>query len=364
MVSLTIGLLVLCVCGPFLRPSYTAPIQEEDNNNERSFKRELELFTNEIEDEWEQDDNEYLSRRELQEANEREKKLWNNNLNKNYLSNEDDKRWLDIDTPRNGVSKQERSPNDDDELPKNGELFQEDIVMDDYVRAVFNGEAEKRDAVSLDTYRWPNRIFHYEFDPKIDHMSRKVIECAMKEYHKYTCIRFEEKAPGDGIKDYVRFISNGSSCYSNVGRRGGRQDVSIGYGCLRVGTPIHEMMHVLGFFHEMARPDRDENVVIHWNEIKPNLKHNFRKISDWLDLKLIGYNFNSVMQYSNYAFSATGARTITAINDPELKFGQRCGFSVGDVVEVNKLYKCPEYNKRWESVSHGTELCAKCEINK
>ena len=58
------------------------------------------------------------------------------------------------------------------------------------------------------------------------------------------------------------------SCYSNVGRRGGRQDVSIGYGCLRKGTPIHEMMHVLGFFHEMARPDRDDNVDIHWENIK------------------------------------------------------------------------------------------------
>ena len=26
-------------------------------------------------------------------------------------------------------------------------------------------------------------------------------------------------------------------------------------------------MHVLGFFHEMARPDRDESVKIHWENI-------------------------------------------------------------------------------------------------
>jgi astacin len=58
------------------------------------------------------------------------------------------------------------------------------------------------------------------------------------------------------------------SCYSNVGRRGGRQDVSIGYGCLRLGTPIHEIKHVLGFFHEMARPDRDQSVEIHWENIE------------------------------------------------------------------------------------------------
>lgn len=64
------------------------------------------------------------------------------------------------------------------------------------------------------------------------------------------------------------------SCYSNVGRRGGRQIVSIGLGCLRLGTPIHEIMHVLGFFHEMARPDRDETVKIHWENIKPSRRFN------------------------------------------------------------------------------------------
>lgn len=70
-------------------------------------------------------------------------------------------------------------------------------------------------------------------------------------------------------------------CYSNVGRRHGMQKVSIGSGCYRVGTPIHELMHVLGFFHEMARPDRDESVVIHWENIKEGIP--------WV----ISENFNS-----------------------------------------------------------------------
>ena len=38
-----------------------------DNRNQRSYKRELELFANEVQDSWEHDDNEYLSRREQQE---------------------------------------------------------------------------------------------------------------------------------------------------------------------------------------------------------------------------------------------------------------------------------------------------------
>jgi hypothetical protein len=49
-------------------------------------------------------------------------------------------------------------------------MFQEDIVMDDYVRDVFNGEAQKRDAVSLEKYHWPTRTVHYVFDRDIGNM--------------------------------------------------------------------------------------------------------------------------------------------------------------------------------------------------
>ena len=63
------------------------------------------------------------------------------------------------------------------------------------------------------------------------------------------------------------------------------------------------------------------------------------------------------MEYSNDAFSKNGEHTITAIGDPERKFGQRCGFSIGDIREVNKLYKCPEYNKRFSQKDLTEVLC-------
>jgi len=33
------------------------------------------------------------------------------------------------------------------------------------------------------------------------------------------------------------------------------------------GVAIHEIMHVLGFFHEHVRKDRDKYVSIDWNSI-------------------------------------------------------------------------------------------------
>ena len=46
------------------------------------------------------------------------------------------------------------------------------------------------------------------------------------------------------------------------------------------------------------------------------------------------------MHYRNDAFTKNGFDTIVAKNEPNLKFGQRIKFSVGDVQEINRLYNC------------------------
>lgn len=59
-------------------------------------------------------------------------------------------------------------------------------------------------------------------------------------------------------------------CCSYVGRRGnGPQAISIGKNCDKFGIVVHELGHVIGFWHEHTRPDRDNHVTIIRENIQP-----------------------------------------------------------------------------------------------
>ena len=61
-------------------------------------------------------------------------------------------------------------------------------------------------------------------------------------------------------------------CYSWVGKQTREQRISIGRGCERMGTVVHEILHALGFFHEQSRLDRDDYVTINYQNIVPSRK--------------------------------------------------------------------------------------------
>ena len=107
------------------------------------------------------------------------------------------------------------------------------------------------------------------------------------------CVRFVERS---NETEYI-YITRGIACNSNVGRDGGRQIVSFMRGCLeKIGAIQHEFLHVLGFYHEHSRADRDDYIWINWGNIRPPAIEDF-KIQTDADSLGLPYDYNSVLHY-------------------------------------------------------------------
>lgn len=168
-----------------------------------------------------------------------------------------------------------------------------------------------------------------------------LIERAINEYHRRTCIRFVPRVGHE--PDFISIESGSSGCWSSVGRIGGKQVVNLqAPGCVtKIGTVIHEFLHVLGFLHEQNREERDRFVTIKTANIKPGYEVNFDKAKKGETSGFgVPYDYGSVMHYSASAFSKNNMATIEAKMKNNDKMGQREGFSIKDVEKVNRMYNC------------------------
>ncbi|KAL3998580.1 Astacin (Peptidase M12A) family protein [Acanthocheilonema viteae] len=193
-------------------------------------------------------------------------------------------------------------------------------------------------AVRQKTLLWPKGRVPYFISAAYPNISKLIILEAFKEFHLTTCIQFIPKRQFD--YNYI-YIAPYDGCYSMVGNNGGRQIVSLGDGCLKKGIVIHELMHVIGFFHEQNRPDRDLYVNILWENVKPSLIEQFDKYSPTIIDNLGSpYDYDSVTHYAAGAFSKNNRPTIIP-KSSIIRIGQRRGLSPTDIWKVNKLYNCP-----------------------
>ncbi|KAE9550065.1 hypothetical protein FO519_006729 [Halicephalobus sp. NKZ332] len=191
---------------------------------------------------------------------------------------------------------------------------------------------------------WKDGIIPYEMDDAFTQGEVRLIERAFNSYKRRTCIRFKERVDET---DYL-YITKGFGCYSQVGRTGGKQELSLGRGCLFHEIIVHELMHSLGFWHEHSRIDRDEHIKIRWENILPGMKSQFDIISGALqDTQGENYDYRSIMHYDSTAFSRNGQNTIeTMIDGFTNVIGTATDLSDMDVIKINKLYKCFKKNEK------------------
>ncbi|KAK7505535.1 hypothetical protein BaRGS_00003280 [Batillaria attramentaria] len=212
---------------------------------------------------------------------------------------------------------------------------------------------KRRKAVVQDFYKWDQNIVPYEFAEDFPEDYRETVLDAMQFWQRSTCLSFvpfsDSVTKYLGHSDRVLFTL-GEGCQSSIGRNGiGEQTTEIAEHCNEFGSVAHELGHVLGFYHEQSRPDRDEHVTILRDNIRKGRQHNFLKYSANEITTSEPYDIGSVMHYGPTYFSKDGSSLTIDTADESFRavMGQRNAPSFVDVKTANDMYRCASACEHW-----------------
>lgn len=231
----------------------------------------------------------------------------------------------------------------------------------EHPRLTTNTALKERDYFNL----WPKRVkdvtvIPYEFSKGVfNHAEQSVITKAMQDLARQVrVVRFVPRSSVASKKknrNYLQFTadeihrdgvvsSDDIDCWSHVGWQGEdgtshNNVINLGEDfCISTGPVWHLLLHTLGMWHTPSRWDRDDYVIVVWENIIPGREYNFRKrIHD--DTTLLGFpyfDYGSIMNQDNDFYSKNGNDTMVA---PE-PCGQLNHLSAGDVMWVRLLYQC------------------------
>jgi uncharacterized protein (TIGR02145 family) len=221
----------------------------------------------------------------------------------------------------------------------NGEyVFQGDIILTE--EQLFHSDTLKgAGSFAFLTKRWPNRMVYYLIDNTISDPS-KILE-AISEIEKNTSIRFY---PHNSESHYIKFVlGDGYGSYTGMSRIPLGQKIILKKELVK-GNILHEICHALGMIHEQSRWDRDDYVIVKYDNIFKDEWHNFEKIRN--DFQTGFFDFSSRMLYSSKTSDASFAidpkKPIITKNDGSKEgseyASQEDHLSNGDIELLNKMY--------------------------
>lgn len=203
------------------------------------------------------------------------------------------------------------------------DLFEGDIELDDS-----DGFGDIVGAGIGSPRVWTHGIVPYLIDESITTPNR--VNNAIDNWREGTEIIFAERTDE---RNYVVFV-DGPGCSSKVGMFGGKQTIKIHRSC---GTEAvtHEIGHTLGLNHEHTRGDRDELIVVHWDNIDPSHRNNFQMSG----LQMYGeLDFFSIMMYWSTAWAIdVNEPAMTRVSDGGI-WGKNMRLSDGDKATIAEMY--------------------------
>lgn len=182
---------------------------------------------------------------------------------------------------------------------------------------------------------WDKGIIPFIISNNISDNQKQAIREAISILEENTPIRFQENK---NIKDHLVFKSGGKHCYSYVGKVGGAQDLVLGPDC-RTPQILHELLHALGLYHEQSRPDRDDHIMIMWENIQEQYHEQFKKMPPLhYAVSEVEFDTTSIMMYPPQAFAREPGDTSILTIDGEL-YQPKQTLSASDILKIKKLYE-------------------------
>ncbi len=182
--------------------------------------------------------------------------------------------------------------------------------------------------------KWSNNTVVYVVQG-LSQSVKSELQKSIKEWESKTNIRFKERT---NESTYVTISSNGNSCNCGVatlGSNGSRGFIRLGTRTTAV-VIIHEIGHTLGYIHEQNRSDRDNHVIINYENIRDGAEDQFFK-SNSATLVTRDFDLKSTMMYGSYTFSKNGKPTITDLNG-NVYPRRRAQLSALDIEGTNSVY--------------------------
>ncbi|CAF1379247.1 unnamed protein product [Rotaria sordida] len=229
------------------------------------------------------------------------------------------------------------------------------VLEGDMLIPGFKSKSQLRGAAILTHNKWPNGVIPYDISAITDSKDRDSIIRAMEKlmydtgtpsptpqdptWRLYDCVYFRPRTSAD--RTFVT-IEYGTGCWANIGYyQNYRLKMLLQKGgCFDSGTIQHELIHVLGFHHEHNRADRDDHIIINLDNVNEAEKYNFekRRQEDLTDL-YTKYDYDSIMHYSQTAFSKNGRPTMVP-KKSGVQIGHSKNLSPIDIEEIRRFYGC------------------------
>lgn len=227
-----------------------------------------------------------------------------------------------------------------------GNLYIENVVIDgDFAIAhgdVLVGDAEQIKALERNGGNlflpkprlWTNAEVPYSISNSIPSAQAQSIHSVIQLLEQTTRVRFI-KATNE--KDRLTFKAGGEHCYSNVGRIGGEQYIVLNSQC-GFSQILHETLHALGLYHEQSRPDRDDHIMIMWENIEERFHEQFKKMPPLhFSLSDAEFDITSIMMYPPQAFSRFPEEPSILTINGEI-YTPKTTLSSGDIEKIKILY--------------------------